>query len=79
MDNIPTYIERKFGREEVVYLDDKLAPILDETYGVIIYQEQVMQIAQELAGYSLGRSRSVAPRHGQENRCRNGQAAPQIC
>lgn len=54
MDNIPTYIERKFGREEVVYLDDKLAPILDETYGVIIYQEQVMQIAQELAGYSLG-------------------------
>ncbi len=54
MDNIPTYIERKFGREEVVYLDDKLAPMLDETYGVIIYQEQVMQIAQVLAGYSLG-------------------------
>ncbi len=54
MDNIPTYIERKFGREEIVYIDDKLAPMLNETYGVIIYQEQVMQIAQELAGYSLG-------------------------
>ena len=64
MDNIPTYIERKFGREEVVYLDNQLAPILDETYGVIIYQEQVMQIAQDLAGYFARRSRFATPRHG---------------
>jgi DNA polymerase-3 subunit alpha len=56
MDNIPTYINRKFGREEPVYLDPKIKPILEETYGVIIYQEQVMQIAQVLAGYSLGQA-----------------------
>lgn len=54
MDNIDVYVDRKFGREEPDYLHDSLEPILKETYGVIIYQEQVMQIAQVLAGYSLG-------------------------
>ncbi len=54
MDNIPTYINRKHGREPVSYPHEMLAPILEETYGVIIYQEQVMQIAQVLSGYSLG-------------------------
>ncbi len=54
MDNIPTYINRKFGREKPDYLHPKLEGILKETYGVIIYQEQVMQIAQVLSGYSLG-------------------------
>src|SRR6187455_3066575 len=54
MDNIPTYINRKHGDEEPEYLHPLLEPILKETYGVIIYQEQVMQIAQVMAGYSLG-------------------------
>jgi DNA polymerase III subunit alpha len=54
MDNIPTYINRKHGEEPVDCLHDLLKPILTETYGVIIYQEQVMQIAQVMAGYSLG-------------------------
>src|SRR5690606_6273946 len=54
MDNIPVYINRKHGKEPVDYLHPMLEPILKETYGVIIYQEQVMQIAQVLAGYSLG-------------------------
>ena len=54
MDNIPTYIDRKFGREEPDYFHPMLEGILKETYGVIIYQEQVMQIAQVLSGYSLG-------------------------
>ena len=54
MDNIPTYINRKHGEEPVDCLHPLLEPILKETYGVIIYQEQVMQIAQALAGYSLG-------------------------
>jgi DNA polymerase-3 subunit alpha len=54
MDNIPTYISRKHGEEEVDCLHPLLEPILKETYGVIIYQEQVMQIAQAMAGYSLG-------------------------
>ncbi|GJM00290.1 MAG: DNA-directed DNA polymerase [Methyloligella sp.] len=54
MDNIPTYIARKQGDEEPDYYHDMLKPVLEETYGVIIYQEQVMQIAQIMAGYSLG-------------------------
>ena len=54
MDNIPTYINRKHEEEPVDYLHPMLEGILKETYGVIIYQEQVMQIAQVMAGYSLG-------------------------
>jgi DNA polymerase-3 subunit alpha len=54
MANIPTYCARKLGREQVEYLHPRLAPILEPTYGIITYQEQVMQIARELAGYSLG-------------------------
>jgi DNA polymerase-3 subunit alpha len=54
MANIPTYCARKHGDEEPEYLHPLLEPILKETFGVIIYQEQVMQIAQRMAGYSLG-------------------------
>jgi len=54
MDNIPTYINRKHKEEPVDFLHPMLEGILKETYGVIIYQEQVMQIAQVMAGYSLG-------------------------
>jgi DNA polymerase-3 subunit alpha len=54
MDNIPSYINRKHGREAPDYLYPSLEGILKETFGIMIYQEQVMQIAQELAGYSLG-------------------------
>src|SRR5439155_1196207 len=54
MANIPTYCARKHGDEEPEYLHPMLEPILKETFGVIIYQEQVMQIAQLMAGYSLG-------------------------
>jgi DNA polymerase-3 subunit alpha len=54
MDNIPSFINRKHGKEEPDYLYPTLEPILKETYGIMIYQEQVMQIAQVLAGYSLG-------------------------
>src|SRR6266702_4066377 len=54
MANIPTYCSRKHGDEEPEYLHPVLEPILKETFGVIIYQEQVMQIAQVMSGYSLG-------------------------
>jgi DNA polymerase-3 subunit alpha len=54
MDNIPSYIKRKHGEEKPDYLYPTLEGILKETFGIIIYQEQVMQIAQELSGYSLG-------------------------
>jgi DNA polymerase-3 subunit alpha len=54
MDNIDTFVDCKFGRKPVDMLHPLLEPVLKETYGVIVYQEQVMQIAQILAGYSLG-------------------------
>jgi DNA polymerase-3 subunit alpha len=54
MDNIPSYVKRKHGQEEPDYLYPTLEPILKETFGIMIYQEQVMQIAQELSGYTLG-------------------------
>ncbi len=53
MKFIPEYIERKQGRKEITYLHPRLEPILKPTYGVCVYQEQVMRIAQELAGYTL--------------------------
>jgi len=54
MKNIDSYIDRKFGRTPISYPHASLENILKETYGIIIYQEQVMQIAQVLSGYSLG-------------------------
>lgn len=54
MDNIPTYIACKHGKEKPDYMHPSLEPVLKETFGVIIYQEQVQRIAQVLAGYTLG-------------------------
>ena len=54
MELIPEYTARKSGRERVDYLDPRLEPILGPTYGVMVYQEQVMQIAQVIGGYTLG-------------------------
>ena len=54
MENIPSYIARKHGEEEPDYLYPTLEGILKETFGIMIYQEQVMQVAQELSGYTLG-------------------------
>ena len=54
MDNIPTYIARKHGRETVSYPHEMLEPILEPTYGIPVYQEQVMQMAQVMGGYTLG-------------------------
>lgn len=54
MDLIPEYLDCKLGRASVNYLDPRLEPILSETYGVMVYQEQVMQIAQVIGGYTLG-------------------------
>ena len=56
MDNIPTYINRKQKKESYSYIHDDLKEILDETYGIMVYQEQVMLIAQKLAGFSLAKA-----------------------
>jgi DNA polymerase-3 subunit alpha len=54
MDLIPDFIARKHGQQRVEYLDPRLQPILGPTYGIMVYQEQVMQIAQVVGGYTLG-------------------------
>ena len=54
MDNIPSFIARKHGQEPIEYAHPLLEPILKNTYGIMVYQEQIMQCAQVLAGYSLG-------------------------
>ena len=54
MDNIPSFCNRKHGREKIEYIHPMIENVLKETYGIIVYQEQVMQIAQVLSNYSLG-------------------------
>ena len=54
MDLIPDFVERKHGRQQVNFPDDRVKAILEETYGIMVYQEQVMQMAQIIGGYSLG-------------------------
>ncbi|NJP11572.1 MAG: DNA polymerase III subunit alpha [Leptolyngbyaceae cyanobacterium RU_5_1] len=53
---IPKFINRKHGREKIDYAHEVLQPILNETYGIMVYQEQIMKIAQDMAGYSLGQA-----------------------
>ncbi|WP_050616034.1 DNA polymerase III subunit alpha [Bacillus testis] len=70
MDNIPSYIRRKNGEEPVEYLHSDLEEILKDTYGIIVYQEQIMQIASRFAGFSLGEAdllrRAVSKKKGKE-------------
>ncbi len=54
MDQIPQYIRNKNNPEDIEYIDESLRPILDVTYGIIVYQEQVMQIVRDLGGFTLG-------------------------
>ena len=56
MDSIPTYLEYKHNPEKITYIHEKLKPIMEVTYGCLIYQEQVMEVVRELGGYSYGRS-----------------------
>ncbi len=70
MDFIPDYLKNRSNPDKIKYLTPLLKPILEKTYGVIIYQEQVMQIFQNLAGYSLGQAdlvrRAMAKKHRSE-------------
>lgn len=56
MENIDTYVRRKKGLEKIEYIDERFRPILEITNGVIIYEEQIMQVAQKMAGYTLGQA-----------------------
>lgn len=68
MDNLPSFIARKHGREKPNYLVPQLEPILRETYGIIVYQEQVMRIAHELAGFTLSEADSLRKAMGKKNK-----------
>jgi len=67
MDLIPEFIERKQGKQRVEYPDARLQPILGPTYGIMVYQEQVMQIAQVIGGYSLGSADLLRRAMGKKN------------
>ncbi len=67
MEQIPEFIRRKNGGE-ITYLHPKMEPILKSTYGIIVYQEQVMQIARDIAGYSLGRADLLRRAMGKKNK-----------
>ena len=68
MDQIPTYARGKRDPETISYADDRLRPILESTKGVILYQEQAMQIAKELAGFSGAKADDLRKAIGKKNR-----------
>ncbi len=68
MANIPSFCARKHGREEIKYEIEQLAPILKDTYGIIVYQEQVMQIANQLASFSLSEADSLRKAMGKKKK-----------
>lgn len=72
MENIPEYLERRMHPEKVDYIHPSLQPILKNTYGIMIYQEQIMQVAQKMAGFSLGKAdnlrKAISKKKGEELR-----------
>ncbi len=56
MEHIPQFIDSKFGKRKPEYLDERMRPILEDTYGVIVYQDQVLKLVQAVAGFSLGKA-----------------------
>ncbi len=67
MDNIDSYVKRKEGKEKIDYIHESLKPVLESTYGIIIYQEQIMQIANIMAGYTLGEADILRRAMGKKN------------
>jgi DNA polymerase-3 subunit alpha len=68
MGDIPSFTSRKHGREKIQYLHERLRPLLETTYGVICYQEQVIRIAHELAGFTLSEADSLRKAMGKKKR-----------
>src|SRR4029077_2937142 len=68
MFNIPAFIARKQGREPIEYMHERLEPILRETYGVMIYQEQVMMAAREIAGFSMSEADNLRSAMGKKDK-----------
>jgi len=68
MDSIPNFIKRKHGQAEITYYDERLKPILKETYGAMVYQEQVMRISMEMAGFSAAKADKLRKGMGKKQR-----------
>ena len=66
MDSIPDFVARKHGRTKVTYYDDRLKPILEETYGAIVYQEQVMRIAMTMSGFPAAKAEKLRKAMGKK-------------
>ena len=66
MQYIPNYIDRKHGREDVSYDDEKMRPALEETYGIITYQEQVQRLCRDLAGFTLAKADGIRKAMGKK-------------
>ncbi len=73
MINIPAYVARKQGREPIEYMHERLEPILRETYGVMIYQEQVMMAARELAGFTMSEADILRAAMGKKDKVKMGK------
>lgn len=67
MENIPEFIDRKFGRKPITYLHPIMEPALKNTYGIIVYQEQVMQLVRDIAGFSFGKADILRRAMGKKN------------
>ena len=79
MDFIPKYLKGKNDRASITYDCPQLEPILSPTYGCIVYQEQVMQIVRDLAGYTMGRSDLVRRAMSKKKNVGYGEGAPELC
>src|SRR5438270_2534134 len=73
MQDIPSYLSRKHGRERIEYMHERLEPILRDTYGVMIYQEQVMMAARELAGFSMSEADILRSAMGKKDKVKMAQ------
>ncbi|KAG1389019.1 hypothetical protein G6F59_015709 [Rhizopus arrhizus] len=76
MDLIPSFNARKHGQEEIIYPDPRTEAILKDTYGIMVYQEQVMQMAQIVGGYSLGGADLLRRAMGKKARPRTAWTRP---
>ena len=78
MQDIPDYIARKNGRQRIEYMHPRLEPILQETYGTFVYQEQVMMVARELAGFTLGEADILRSAMGKKDKVKMAKLREQF-
>ncbi len=78
MDSIPNFIKRKHGKAPIKYYDDRLKPILEETYGLMVYQEQVMQISMEMAGFTAAKADKLRKGMGKKIQAIMDELKPQF-